>query len=169
MSDFENLNPPWLPAAETILQAAINGDLSKAGDAIGDALDEYGSVVLVGFAMVWIDALRQRIGVPIGATVRTHHICADNGQETDTPPDGVAWAGRLIAARIARDQAAFTALLEQANSEGWAEKIAELVMVVAQTINMSHRRPMAYPRGASFGVRPSVAHTHGPDNVRPPV
>lgn len=170
MSDSEDLTPPWLPAAEAALQAAIDGDLTKAGDAIEAALDEHGPVILAGFAMAWIDALRRRIGVPVGANVRTRHLCADDGQETTTPPDDVAWAGRLITARIGRDRTAFMALLEEANAdESWGHKIAELVLVVAQTINMSTHRPMAYPRGAAFGIHPPAAHNHGLGDVRPPV
>jgi len=169
MSAREHPDLPWLPAAEAILQAAIEGDLMKAGDAIGDALDKYGSEVLPGFAMAWVDTLRAHIGVPIGATVHTHHICATHDHETDTPPADVAWAGRIITARIGRDQAAFMVLLEEANNEGWADKITELILVVAQTINVAAQRPVAVRRGAAFGVRPQVAHTHGLDNVRPPV
>jgi len=170
MNDSEDLNPPWLPAAEAVLQSAIEGDLTKVAGTIEDAVEEHGVDVMGGFALAWIDALRQRIGVPIGATVHTHHICADTDQETRTPPAGVVWAGRLITARIARDQAAYEAVFrEGGEGQGWAGNLVSLLLVVARTIDVAARQPVVRRRGAAFGVRPHAAHSHGLGDVRPPV
>ena len=169
MSDVEDLNPPWLPAAEAILQAAIDKDLARVAELMDTAVEEHGSAVPSGFPLAWIDALRQRIGVPVGARVHTHHRNGDTGQDVRVPPPGVLWASKLITARIARDQQAYHALIEEAWAGGrFADHLCELLLVVAETINAAANGPVARLRTAGSGG-PRVAHTHGLGDVRPPV
>lgn len=168
MSDIEGF-PTWLPDAGAILQAAIKSDLDQIGDLMSAALDEHGDVVPAGFAMAWIDTLRHHIGVPVGARVHVHHRHKDPGKECHTPPPGAVWASKLITARIGRDQQAFEAIFAEAITAGeLGDRLICLLLVVAETINVSRTQTMAHRRATRTGG-PLVAHTHGLGDIRPPV
>lgn len=93
-----------------LYRAGLKEQAINAVAEIGLAWPEYG----VGYAMIeWIDMAGTRLRVPYGSPTELQYGC-DRQDHRHALPTGArewVWAGRLIAARFAWDQATYEALL----------------------------------------------------------
>ncbi|MCP2339227.1 hypothetical protein [Actinomadura rupiterrae] len=100
-------------AAETLI-AAIEYDTGRARAATERLVTEHGAAGVVTAMLSWADTLLEAMGLPPGQQVALVFRDADSGHigfagEPRWRPE-VVWAGRMLAARAARDLEQWNAL-----------------------------------------------------------
>jgi len=135
---------PWARHAAAVLQAARLGDQAATVAAAKALLAAHGSGVIPQVMVAWIDTLIGARGITeVGQPARIMFADTDTGaigDVTQVRPE-VAWAGRLINARIADDEESFRALMG-AVPEGKSDRyVTTLLDCCAQSINLAIGRP----------------------------
>lgn len=110
------MTPSWREQARLALELAVNDDLPAATDVLAALAGAHGLRGVLRAVQAWLDTVLEARGVTMGASagVRLGFVELETGELTDAdqaPPRQV-WAGRLLAARAADDEAAFRALID---------------------------------------------------------
>lgn len=135
---------PWAGHAVACLTAAARCDPEATQAAATALVHEYGAAVLPQVMLAWVDAAITQQGITetgepaqlVFADVDTGSVASD---ARDVDPM-VAWAGRLINARIADDQPGYEALMGvvyAAQNQG--PYVTTLLNVCAQTCRLGPR------------------------------
>lgn len=136
------LDKPRLLAAEA-LRAAIDGRPDAAGRYLQRLHDECGWDGLSTATLALCDVVRAHMTNGDMRPVKVHvaSMVVETGAIDSKPRDTVAWATRLIEARLAMDRDAYEGACADLNAHAEAGPyIAELLYVVAHTIR-------SFPRG----------------------
>lgn len=134
--------PPWLSAATTILHAARNSHWETAALLAERIVADYGPGVIVDAMAAWIDTYAHVCGVAEDKPVTPHLVGFVNTGtgdfvDADGAPLGLAWAGRLITARLADDESTFNALINAVpDEETWSDCVDRVLSLVALGINV---------------------------------
>lgn len=106
-----------------------------------------GPMVTDATAAGWIDATAEDCGLQVGDVLELTYTPVDTGREhdEDDAPPLVAWAGRLFAARVARDTVRYDALLREAADapDHGVEHMITLLGVLIDSRAMPGNRPPA--------------------------
>lgn len=138
MSEREQI----IELGRTALWAAVAEDWPRAQAATQEIGDRFGGDGVMVAALAWIDTTLTRVPGMGYAADNGRKVALAFREETtgraetaaDVPP-GVAWAGRLMAARSADDQDTFEALVNSVESdEQFGQYIADLLLMVATNL-----------------------------------
>lgn len=130
--------PPWASAAATVLHAARNGHWTTAAVVLGRIVADYGSGAVVEVMAAWIDTFAHVCGITEQGEIGPAFFDTDMGVDMgiDDVPRDVAWAGRLVAARLNGDEPTFEALIDAVpNDATWMECVNRVLSLVASGIN----------------------------------
>lgn len=135
-----------LELGRVALWAAIAEDWPRAQDATQEIGDRFGGDGVMVAALAWIDTTLMRVPGLGYAADQGRAVALAFREETsgrfelaDEVPPGVAWAGRLLAARSADDRDAFEALVNSVESdEQFGRYISDLLVMLATNL-----RPVA--------------------------
>lgn len=146
MVEVADRRDPVLQAmARNALDFMIKDRTDEAGAVLQRLADRYGGDGAVEAALLWIDTLGAHFGHrPDGARVALLLKEVESGQvgTVDGGRPTVVWAGRLIAARFADDEATFSALINAAAcSPSFGAHIGELLHMVA--LSLEHGQVLA--------------------------
>lgn len=124
---------PWLPLATRAFAASMRGDDRVAVRLIERIATEHGPDAILGALIAWLDTLLvEGFGQETFQTGGVGFYLVNDNHEHETvdgtQPAEAVWAGRLMAARAAGDQAQFEALIAAATGEGttpasWARHV----------------------------------------------
>jgi len=144
--------PPWRDHATACLHAAMRRDWPAAVGAADVLIAEHGPGVLPDVMLAWIDTAltaqgitRDKTGEPallLFGNVDTGRVATD---AHDVNP-AVAWAGRLINARIADDQDSYRALLDAVPAGMDQRYVTVLLDCCAQSCRLGPRIAAARTR-----------------------
>lgn len=105
---------PWAGDAAACLLAAMRRDRDAMVVAARTLVDHHGMSVVPQVMLAWIDTVIAQAGITGGDPARLLFADVDTGHVSldahDVRPE-VAWAGRLLNARIAEDQDSYRALM----------------------------------------------------------
>lgn len=143
MSD-QSTAPSWHPLAGRALQLAVLGERHTAGRVVQRIAAEHGGSAVVAAMLAWIDTLVEARGgvADPGAGVRLAFVEARSGDVHDAGDVEPlqAWAGRLIAARVADDEAIGRALIDTAAAGtelDWGRHVLTLLNTVALNLRFT--------------------------------
>ena len=124
---------PWLPLATRAFAASMRGDDRVAIRLTERIATEHGPDAVIGAIIAWLDTLLiEGFGHGNFQTggVGFYLVNDDGDPETvdGSQPSEAVWAGRLMAARAAGDQATFDALIAAVTGDGvtpasWARHV----------------------------------------------
>lgn len=135
--------PPWFRQARAAYDAASNldGGLLDAGRIIGALVDEHGADVIPDVMLAWIDTALHQSGMiahhgHVHLLQFTDVTSGREGCADDVNPD-IAWAGRLMTARLADDRDVFEALMKvgivEQDPAVWGRRVLTLLSCCAIT------------------------------------
>lgn len=134
---------PWMPLAVTALNSGVVHDYSYAACAMQTIHDQYGPEVFPALLLYFMDTTIERCG--LNANRKLVRVSWQReGEEEMTDADGtpapVVWAGRLFGARLAWDEALWTALIESVHDdEEWSMNCFALLDVCASMLRGNDR------------------------------
>jgi hypothetical protein len=125
--------PAWSEPAMQAMVAAVNSDPQAAGDAIKTLIHLGGDACTLALVL-WMDATARQMGAPRGGvpgmsvTLAFHNTHTDQLEDAEHVADPrIVWAGRLFAARVARDEETCVALMQAVPGP---EQLAHLVTML---------------------------------------
>jgi hypothetical protein len=128
--------------ASAALSCAMAEDWGRATKAMQRIGDECGQVGIRRAVLGWSDTLIARMGHTPGQPVAIAFQQAETGRidtaDSEYVPDRVRWAGRVIAARAADDQATWDALMDSLPEDG--RVIGQYVGAVLETVALMLRQ-----------------------------
>jgi hypothetical protein len=98
---------------------------------------DYDGDAVVQAMLLWIDSALNRVGAKTGHLNRITFLNANSGQvnDADSAPPHIAWAGRLLNARLVDDEAMFTALIAAVPDEAtWGANVQGVLDICVQMI-----------------------------------
>lgn len=134
-------HPPWYLPAAIALHHARRDEVEEAVKTIEGLLDAQGAEVIVPVMLAWIDTSIGIMKPPADIGDRMVELSfieiTEGGVTTgaDAVPAPIAWAGRLLAARIADDKEMFMDLVKSVSDDDMGEWILTLLHVCAMNIN----------------------------------
>lgn len=134
--------PAWLEMCLDVLSYGMAGQPVQAGDQLAQLLDTYGSDVLADVMCLWVDMVALHADIPPGSPVHLQFGDSGTGDrlDADQVPPPVRWAGRFLAAQLARDDAMVSALVATLqDGRRLAECVMQLLTLCAQTIRRYQR------------------------------
>jgi len=143
---------PWSGHARACLDAAMRRDWPAAQAAASALIAAHGPDVVPRVMLAWIDTAIVAQGITPEKTGRPAHLIfgdVDTGTVATDAHDVdpvIAWAGRLINARIADDQDSYAALMDAVPDGDGSRYVTVLLDCCAQTVRLG--RHIAQARGA---------------------
>jgi hypothetical protein len=141
---------PWSRQAAEVLHYAIaDPSMRRASDTMRALVDEHGHEVVCQVMLAWIDTVNHRyLHAPSGTAVHLFFIQpgtrAAAGAD-DVHPD-VAWAGQVIAARLADDEDSFVALMMAVpDDRAWTDRVYAVLDCLSTTVRGILRRGVGSP------------------------
>ena len=135
---------PWNRHAAAVLDAARRRDPAATQRAATALITTHGPDVINPVMMAWIDTVIGAQGIPYGQPGALAFLDTDGGPWTENADDvrpAVAWAGRLINARIACDEDSYRALIGAVPAGRDGEYINALLDCCALSINYAIGAP----------------------------
>ncbi|MFD2421631.1 hypothetical protein [Amycolatopsis pigmentata] len=130
--------PEWAPLAGATLTAAILDQPDTTTCALQALVDHHGPDVIPDVLIAWIDTMLRHAGPATGGKpVGLAFEQADSGDiaSVDDVAPAVAWAGRLIVARINDDYDQAEALINSVTSDDqWTRNVTAVLDSVAVTL-----------------------------------
>jgi hypothetical protein len=140
--DLPKVEKRAIRLAAAALTCAMAQDWERASKAVQRISDECGSVGVGRAILGWSDTLISRMGHTPGRPVAIAFQEVESGRidsaDGDFVPERVKWAGRVLAARAADDQATWDALMDALPDDGTA--IGEHVAAVLEMCALMLRR-----------------------------
>lgn len=137
MSADVTLGRPWIGQAGEALRLAIAKDLPGAAKVIKQMQADHGDETVISAMAEWIDTLANHGGWretegPIAFAFRAVETGEVTRDENDVRPT-VAWAGKMLTARLALDEAAWWALIRAVPQDPAVigDHVTELLQCVA--------------------------------------
>lgn len=139
--------PAWIPLARHALLAAIADEDQRAGNAVNSLVAEFGDQMIGPAMMLWIDVSASCCGLipapgqAVALTFRSDATGLPYPLE-DLEPEYI-WAGRMFAARIARDRDQFVALINSLSDddERFSASVSALLDICRTEMRVRGYRP----------------------------
>ena len=123
--------------AHAALLAAIDGKFPTAARLVQRLYDECGADSVLDAVLAWCDTLHAHAtdGDMTPIKTRIGHMAVETGAVDKNPPARIATAGRLIAARMADDEAGFRSICAEVSSDkAWSEVVSGVLEQVSATV-----------------------------------
>lgn len=129
--------PVWFEDATEALHCALHDDPEGAVEALKVMIDNHGLEALYPAILAWIDTVISVMEPYDQARLVELRFIENNTEEVtgaEEVPAPVAWAGRLLAARLADDRDMFQALATAVRYDDLGEWILTLLFTCAMNI-----------------------------------
>ena len=132
--------------AQNALHFAMTEQFDQCSSVLERLAAAYGGDGAIQAALMWIDTLAAKMGhdhtnpMPVALMFKAVETGELDGADDVRPK--VAWAGRLITARLADDQDTFIALINLAGQKDIGPYIGELLHIVALSMQAGELIPV---------------------------